>query len=242
MSEFVGFKEKWVERGWTRKQMRDRIEELGLTVNSWCVLQPYELNFMQNPNANQEIEEDVESGERAIGVEKAKLWTPGETITVSCQKTTLVDNFESTVKKYVMQDVQPYVSVKFKFVPSDGKITVRVIPPNSVGPGGSTAIGKEPGQHTISFAQGFFKKSDTFDYTRFIIVHEFGHVLGLYHEFDRKQCQKAGITCTDEDPLSVMNYPIGTKSPFGSSGVGGRKETMDHFSPKDIAWLKSVYR
>lgn len=68
MSEFVGFKEKWVERGWTRKQMRERIEELGLTVNSWCVLQPYELNFMQNPNANQEIEEDVESGERAIGV------------------------------------------------------------------------------------------------------------------------------------------------------------------------------
>ena len=41
-TEFVGVKERWVERGWTRKQMRDRIEELGLTVDSWCVLQPYE--------------------------------------------------------------------------------------------------------------------------------------------------------------------------------------------------------
>ena len=87
MSEFVGFKEKWVERGWTRKQMRDRIEELGLTVDSWCVLQPYELNFMQNPNANQDIEEDVESGERAIA--SSNLWTPGETITVQCNKTAL---------------------------------------------------------------------------------------------------------------------------------------------------------
>jgi hypothetical protein len=238
MSEFVGIEEGWVERGWTRKQMRERIEELGLTVNSWCVLQPYELNFMQNPDANQEIEEDVESGERAIGVEKAKLWTPGETITVTCEKTTLVDNFESTVKKYVMQDVQPYVSVKFKFVPSGGKVTSRVIP-NGTG-GGSTAIGKGSGTHTISFPPFFFKKSDKFDYTRFIIVHEFGHVLGLYHEFARDQCKQAGVTCTDEDPLSVMNFPIGTTSPFGS-GIGVRKETMDHFSPKDIKWLKSVY-
>lgn len=119
-----------------------------------------------------------------------------------------------------MQDVQPYVSVKFKFVPSGGKVTARVLGANTIGgPGGSTGVGKGSGTHTISFAQFFFKKSDKFDYTRFIIVHEFGHVLGLYHEFARDQCKQAGITCTDEDPLSVMNYPIGTnrwdKGDFG---------------------------
>jgi len=204
MSEFVGFKEKWVERGWTRKQMRDRIEELGLTVNSWCVLQPYELNFMQNPDANQEIEEDVESGERAIGT-KINLWKPGETITVTCEKTTLVSNFESTVKKYVMQDVQPHVSVKFKFVPSGGKVTAAVV---KKGQPTGTTVGKQAVPHIIRFGEDFLKKSDKFDNPRYIIVHEFGHVLGLHHEFDREQCKQAGTTCTDEDPLSVMNYPL----------------------------------
>ena len=78
---------------------------------------------MQNPDANQEILEDVESGERAIGA--ANLWKPGETITVSCDKSTTVPNLESLVKKYVMQDIQPYVSVKFKFVNSGGQVVVK---------------------------------------------------------------------------------------------------------------------
>lgn len=238
MSEFIGLKEKWVERGWTRKQMRDRIEDLGLTVDSWCVLQPYELNFMQNPNANQEIEEDVESGERAIA--SSNLWTPGETITVQCNKTTLADDFESTVQKYVMQDVQPYVSMKFKFVdPSEnGRIIValhkQLKDKDGNQTGGGSAIGKREGgkRQLVTIALNSFTKGTIgkFNWTRATIVHEFGHVLGLNHEFDQKLCKESGYKCTGPDPLSVMGYP--TKD---------NTKPMDHFSPGDIKWLKSVY-
>jgi hypothetical protein len=235
MSEFIGFKEKWVERGWTRKQMRDRIEELGLTVDSWCVLQPYELNFMQNPNANQEIEEDVESGERAIA--SKNLWKPGETITIQCNKTSLVDNFESTIKKYVMQDVQPYVSMKFKFVDQSegGRIIVALfkkIEDKDGDPiGGGSAIGKKGERQVLSVSLNNFEKKDSkFNWQRYTIVHEFGHVLGLNHEFEQNLCKQSGITCTGPDPLSVMGYPTKNSS-----------KTMDHFSPGDIAWLKKVY-
>lgn len=46
---------------------------------------------------------------------------------VSCDKSTTVPNLESLVKKYVMQDIQPYVSVKFKFVDSGGQVVVKTI-------------------------------------------------------------------------------------------------------------------
>lgn len=249
MSEFVGVQERWVERGWTRKQMRDRIEELGLKLNSWCVLQPYELNFMQNPNANQNVLEDVESGERAIGAEN--LWKPGETITVSFDKSTTVPNLESLVKKYVMQDVQPYVSVKFKFVDSGGQVVVNT----NANRTGST-IGKvHSGSQQVGLNEEFFKSVDVlkkemvarqgkkvkltdkpFNYIRYIIVHEFGHTLGLHHQFQRDLCKQSKVPCTD-DPQSVMNFPLG----FSLGSYDGIESTMDHFSPGDIKWLKTVY-
>ena len=126
MSEFVGIEEDWVEKGWTKKQMRDRIEELSLTTNLACMLIPYELNFMQNPDANAEtlqiVEQMSEAGDYNYVKYVSNLWTPGETITVSFSggNQTLYDS----AKKYILQDIQPNVSMKFNFVANGGRINV----------------------------------------------------------------------------------------------------------------------
>ena len=134
MSQFVGFEEGWIEKGWTRKQMRERIEELGLTTEGQvCSLLPYELNFMQDPNANAEILDVIEKSEKTGDNQYAKpmlskLWTPGETITISFTGSA---NLIEIAKKYIMQDLQPHVSMKFQFVASGGRIVVVFAPMQS---------------------------------------------------------------------------------------------------------------
>lgn len=76
-----------------------------------------------------------------------------------------------------------------------------------------------------------------FNYIRYIIVHEFGHTLGLRHQFDRDLCKQSKVPCTD-DPQSVMNFPLGFSVGKNKDGI---ESTMDHFSPGDIKWLKTVY-
>lgn len=60
-----------------------------------------------------------------------------------------------------------------------------------------------------------------------------GHTLGLAHEFDtcgQNSILELVIDCTGTDPTSVMNYPQ------------TEKRTMDHYSPKDVEWLRKVYK
>lgn len=77
------------------------------------------IEFMQDPNANAETLDDVvnqQSNEGDYRFAKAvrNLWTPGETITVSFSGGT-TDMYESA-KKYIMQDIQPNVSMQYQVV------------------------------------------------------------------------------------------------------------------------------
>ena len=60
-----------------------------------------------------------------------------------------------------------------------------------------------------------------------------GHTLGLAHEFDtcgQNSILELVIDCTGTDPTSLMNYPQ------------TEKRTMYHYSPKDVEWLRKVYK
>jgi hypothetical protein len=65
--------------------------------------------------------------------------------------------------------------------------------------------------------------------------------MGLYHEWNRELCGTKGITCsTADDYNSVMGYF--NQGTAGVQGVVVSKQTMDSYSPMDIAWLEKVYK
>lgn len=245
MSEFVGIKEDWKGNGLTRKEMIERIDELNLmnTTSLWCVLQPYELNFMQEPDMNNTILENIDivkklnQADVEFVVASNKLWIPGETITISFDNTG--SQFENLVKNTLMTYLQPYISMKLKFVSSNGKVHVKF--QNDSTMGGSSAIGKQKGTQNVQLSVHNLTTIDLeFNWARYTILHEFGHVLGMYHEWDREMCKKAGITCTDVDNYSVMNYPSNSSS--GAEGAVRNPFTMDVYSDKDKEWLVKVYQ
>ena len=238
MSDFVGIEEGWVEKGWTKKEMLKRIEELGLSTKGYaCVLTPYELNFMQDPNANAEtldmIVQKSNEGEYRFAKAVRNLWTPGEIITVSFSGGTT--RMHESAKKYITQDIQPNVSMQFKFVASGGRVHVRFL--NTDKFAGQSDLGKKKDvtSQLVSINIGAYNLvSPSFNWARYIICHEMGHVLGMAHEFDA--CGKNTIIdqiidCTGTaDNISVMNYPSLVAT------------TMDQYSPKDVEWLRKVYK
>ncbi|KAI8959725.1 hypothetical protein F5Y11DRAFT_332197 [Daldinia sp. FL1419] len=56
------------------------------------------------------------------------------------------------------------------------------------------------------YAPCFDKKAGYFDYMANILYHEFGHILGLRHEFANKESGSAPVLFGNRNPLSVMNY------------------------------------
>lgn len=245
MSEFIGIKEDWKGNGLTRKQMMERIDKLNLmnTTSLWCVLQPYELNFIQDPDMNNTILENIDiiksldPSEAEFVIASNKLWIPGETITISFDKNG--SQFENLIKNTLLNYLQPYISMKLVFIPKNGKVHVQF--QNDPTMGGSSAIGKQQGNQVVQLSVHNLNTVDfDFNWARYTILHEFGHVLGMYHEWDREMCKKAGITCTDVDNYSVMNYP--SNSSNGATNAIRNSYTMDVYSDKDKEWLLKVYQ
>lgn len=255
---FIGIREGWIENEWTPEQMMKRSLEIKIPPQT-CYLQPYYMNFLQQPNLNDLIKKQIDeigtSGSGAAWIASNRLWTPGQTINIifSQASPTDVQNF---VKFCIMKYAQPHVSMKLNFTDdtaASADILINIAPMSAGG--GNSAIGKTGKQQTINLNTDRFKsKTDTskltdtantfssgkFSLQRYIVLHEFGHALGLYHEWQREVCSKNGITCGDsQDMNSIMNYfNMGTT---GVQGVKPSKETMDSYSPGDIAWLQKVY-
>ena len=130
---------------------------------------------------------------------------------------------------------------------SSGDILVNV-----VNGGNNSSIGKTGRQQTVNLnAPGIAnasmskvpetintKDSGKFYYPRYIICHEFGHAMGLYHEWQRGNCK--GSNCSADDLYSVMNYFAGSSG--GDPAARKLGTCMDSYSPTDIQWLEMVYK
>lgn len=253
---FIGIKEGWIENEWTPEQMMKRSLEIKIPPQM-CYLEPYYMNFLQQPNLNSLIKKQVEetrTGTGAAWISSNRLWTPGQTINIIFSQASPAD-MQNYVKFVIMKYAQPHVSMKLNFPNDTANADILINIAYMSSGGGNSAVGKSGRQQTINLNTDRFKgKTDTskltdtvntyssskFNLQRYIVLHEFGHALGLYHEWQRENCGKNGVTCSDsQDMNSVMNYfNLGTT---GVQGVKPSKETMDSYSPGDIAWLQKVY-
>lgn len=252
---FIGIKEGWIENGWTHEQMMRRSLEINIPPQL-CYLEPYYMNFLQRPNNNEMVLKqilDIRDPNKGAWIASNRLWTPGQTINIYFNS-----NAPEDIKKYVqlvvIKYLQPHISMKLNFTnETTGDILVNIAYMDKGG--GNSSVGKTGRQQTINLNSDRFQgKSDTsklddtvhkfsegkFNLQRYIVLHEFGHAMGLYHEWTREVCGKNGITCSEsQDMNSVMNYF--NQGTTGVQGVKPSRETMDSYSPNDIAWLKKVY-
>ena len=250
----IGIKEGWIENGWTPEQMMKRSLEIKIPPQL-CYLEPYYMNFLQRPDMNQLVLktlQDSKNPDNAAWIASNRLWTPGQTINIIFSPASPTD-MQNYVKFCIMKYLQPHVSMKLNFTTgTSGDILVNIAPMSAGG--GNSAIGKTGKQQTINLNTDRFQgKTDTsklddtahpfsggkFNLQKYLVCHEFGHAMGLYHEWQRELC-KGGNTCSEsQDFNSVMNYF--NQGTTGIKGVVVSKETMDSYSPGDIAWLKKVY-
>lgn len=250
----IGIKEGWIENGWTPEQMMKRSLEIKIPPQL-CYLEPYYMNFLQRPDMNQLVLKELtetRDPDNAAWIASNRLWTPGQTINIIFSPASPTD-MQNYVKFCIMKYLQPHVSMKLNFTTgTSGDILVNIAYMSAGG--GNSAIGKTGRQQTINLNTDRFQgKTDTsklddtvhtfsggkFNLQRYIVLHEFGHAMGLYHEWQRELC-KGGNTCSEsQDFNSVMNYF--NQGTTGVKGVIPSKETMDSYSPGDITWLKKVY-
>jgi hypothetical protein len=244
MAETIGLKEGWIEQGLTEKQMMNRIKELNLPT-PWCSMEPYPLNFLQSPNLNSDslkriVEMKKLTADTGAWIAASNLWTPGQTINIVFANSNLTEFIKATLLKYL----QPHVSMKLVFPGgSSGNILVNVT--SLSGQGGNSALGKTGSQQTVNLSGTSMSNADInytgkFSWARYLVCHEFGHAMGLYHEWNREMCSRNGATCSSaQDLYSVMNYPAGSTG--GAADAKPSANCMDSYSPTDIQWLEKVY-
>ncbi len=247
----LGIREKWIENGWTEAEMNSRAYAYAAEheLDMLCILDPFYMNFLQEYGSNDRVYY------RWIAVKN--LWTPGQTINIAFTSSSPAD-MSAYVKQAVMTHLQPHVSMKIVFVESTGsKADVTVDIKKMAAGGGQSSLGKSnsgTGHVTLNTdrftnvagdlsklnepAHAF--KDGGFILTRYLILHEFGHMLGLDHEWLRQNCGGTTTCSATTDPFSVMNYF--NQGTTGVQGVVVSTSTMDAYSPGDIEWMQRVYK
>lgn len=250
----IGIVEEWKEN-LTEQQMAELSKQLKIPDDIICTLEPYYENFLQRTDYNEIFLKQLENSKKSDGVYQwvvgGKLWSPEETIDIVFNPGSL-PALQEYVKTVVLRFLQPHVSMKLNFTSeakSPNNILINLIKMEKGG--GSSSIGRKGGRQELTLNTDRFSNYDAstlsengntyiskkFVLQRYLILHEFGHAMGLAHEWSRTRC--SGDNCSVEDPYSVMNYF--NQGTTGAVGVKPSENCMDSYSPMDIEWLRKVY-
>lgn len=193
----------------------------------------------------------------AAWISDTNLWTPGQPITIGFAPNTVNKDY---IKQTLINELQPHISMKLEF--PDGATTGDIVVNTEAMSGGiagyadvgSVKSRNRGGNNKVHLSDTLMAKGKVsskpgvptpysgagggsaaaFDWPRYVITHEFGHAMGLWHEWSREKCNLNGVKCSaQQDKNSVMNY--------GGSGPTQSTVMFDTYSPEDINWLRSVY-
>lgn len=174
-------------------------------------------------------------------------WTPGQTVKIGFLDGTQQqqDATKAIITKYLM----PIVGLNLVFVPSAEARSADIRVTYNYSGGGLSCVGR--GSKTCDLGGGSSLKIGTeSSNSTYVILHEFGHAMGLSHEHQTTCNNPLDVTglgqwfqrntqvdpnmCSPWDKDSVMNYNFTSKN-------GIRVTPMQVYSPVDIEWLSKIY-
>lgn len=174
-------------------------------------------------------------------------WTPGQTIKVGFLDGT--QQQQDATKAIVMKYLAPIVGLNFEWVPSSQARSADIRVTYNYSGGGLSCVGR--GSKTCDIGGGSsLKLAPNVANSTYIVLHEFGHAMGLSHEHQTTCNNPLDVTglgqwyqrntevdpnmCSPWDKDSVMNY-------FFTSKNGIKVSPMQVYSPVDIEWLSKIY-
>ncbi len=135
-----------------------------------------ELAAKENP-ANDNKSTDPKMNERAFVLAK-KIWKPGRTLRVRFMGGT--PQVQEKVRKYA-NEWSKHIGIKFNFGDyADAEIRIAFVKDGSWSYIGTDALAISKAQPTMNY--GWFDKPLSEDEYSRVIIHEFGHALGMPHE------------------------------------------------------------
>lgn len=174
-------------------------------------------------------------------------WTPGQTIKVGFVDGT--QQQQDATKAIVMKYLVPIVGLDFVWVPSSEAKSADIRVSYNYSGGGLSCVGRS--SKTCNLGGGAsLQLAPNLANSTFVVLHEFGHAMGLSHEHQTICNNPLDVTgmgqwyqrntsidpnmCSSWDKDSVMNYTFTSKN-------GIRVSPMQVYSPVDIEWLSKIY-
>ena len=213
--------------------------------SNWQLVQ--EILYDRNKLAELNQDPKKKPNEFEAAFYRNSAWTPGQVVKIGFLDGTQQqkDATRGIVQKYL----EPIVGLTFEWLPDAAARTGDIRISYNYSGGGLSCVGT--GSKRCDLGSGAsLKLAPNMAASTYVVLHEFGHAMGLSHEHQTTCNNPLDVTglgqwyqrntmidpnmCSPWDKDSVMNY-------FFTSKNGITVKPMQVYSPVDIEWLSKIY-